>query len=189
VVGYDFHFGQNRSGDIETLQKFCAKNQIHLIQVPPFEKDGEIVSSSYIRESLKQGHIKKVNELLGRPFYLHGLVEKGFARGRQIGIPTANISFPEFLDIKTGVYATRVVLHHKKHDSVTNIGLNPTFEDGQKLKVETHIFNFSDNIYGESIRIELHDYIREEKKFSKVEDLIVQIQDDIKKAKQLCAKI
>ena len=146
---------------------------------------GQIVSSSQIRNFLEHGELSKAEEFLGRPYYLRGPVRVGYKRGRSIGTPTANIS-PEIDFVpRKGVYFTWAYLGDKKFPSITNIGFNPTFENSDSyLKVETHIFNFDQDIYGEHLKIELSLFHRDEIKFNSVDALRNQIANDIDLAKK-----
>ena len=183
VVGYDFSFGKSREGNIEFLKDYCAKKQIGLTVVEPCELNGQIVSSSQIRNFLEHGELAKAQEFLGRPYYLRGPVRVGYKRGRTLGTPTANIS-PEIEFVpRKGVYFTWAYLDDKKYPSISNIGYNPTFENSDSyLRVETHIFDFDQDIYGEHLRIELIKFQRDEIKFNSLEALKHQIANDIKSA-------
>ncbi len=185
VVGYDFSFGKSRDGNIEFLKNYCQKKGIGLTVVGACEINGQIVSSSQIRNFLEHGELSKAEEFLGRPYYLRGPVRVGFKRGRSIGTPTANIS-PEIEFVpRKGVYFTWAYLGEKKYPSITNIGFNPTFENSDSyLKVETHIFNFDQDIYGEHLKIELIKFLRDEIKFNSTDALIQQISNDINAAKK-----
>lgn len=185
VVGYDFSFGKSRDGNIEFLKNYCKNKEIGLTVVEPYEINGQIVSSSQIKNFLEHGELGKAEEFLGRPYYLRGPVRVGFKRGRTIGAPTANIS-PEIEFIpRKGVYFTWAYLDERKYPSITNIGYNPTYENSDSyLKVETHIFNFDQDIYGEHLKVELIKFHRDEVKFNSVEALKHQISNDIKLAKK-----
>ncbi|MGZ3747049.1 MAG: bifunctional riboflavin kinase/FAD synthetase [Pseudobdellovibrionaceae bacterium] len=185
VVGYDFSFGSNRLGDISYLQKICREKNIKLVVVPAYEEKGEIVSSSKIRAELKQGDLQKVYSFLGRNYYLRGIVHHGDARGRTIGVPTANMTPTVDFVPRRGVYITQTHYHNKTYPSITNIGFNPTFhgEINPPIKTETHLFDFNEDIYGQEIQVDLLQYLREEKKFSGVQELLTQIHADIQRAK------
>ncbi len=185
VVGYDFSFGKAREGNIEFLNDYCAKKQIGLTVVEPYELNGQIVSSSQIRNFLEHGELAKAQEFLGRPYYLRGPVRVGYKRGRILGTPTANIS-PEIEFVpRKGVYFTWAYLGDKKYPSISNIGYNPTFENSDSyLRVETHIFDFDQDIYGEHLKIELIKFQRDEIKFNSLEALKHQIANDIKSASE-----
>lgn len=184
VVGHDFSFGADREGNLHTLEQYCRTHNIKLIVIPPFQFDGAVVSSSRIRALLKQGDIESAERLLGRRYYLRGPVEKGFQRGRTIGVPTANVHPDvEFLP-RLGVYVTLTGWGGKLLPSITNIGINPTFTEGKKkpVKVETHIFDFNAEIYGAEVQVHLLHFLRDEKKFSGLEELKDQIQKDFSAA-------
>lgn len=183
VVGHDFSFGAYREGNIPFLEKFCHEKGIGLFIIPPFQYLGSTVSSSRIRRSLQEGNIDEANDLLGRQYYLRGQVEHGFRRGRTIGFPTANIHADVEFVPRKGVYCTLVRIGDKEYPSVTNIGVNPTFEDGDKIKVETYIFDFNSSLYGQEIEVKLLKFLRDEQKFSGIEELKKQIEKDCIEAK------
>jgi riboflavin kinase/FMN adenylyltransferase len=185
VVGYDFSFGSNRLGDIPYLQKICQEKKIRLVVVSAHEENGLIVSSSKIRDELIFGDLQKVYSFLGRNYYLRGIVHHGDARGRSIGVPTANMTPTVDFVPRRGVYITQTLFHHKSYPSITNIGYNPTFhgETNPPIKTETHLFDFDEDIYGQEIQVELLQYIRDEKKFSGIQELLTQIRADIHQAK------
>lgn len=192
VVGYDFSFGKSRDGNVDFLKEYCQKKNIGLSVVPAYEINGQIVSTSQIRNFLEHGELNKAELFLNRPYYLRGPVRVGYKRGRLIGVPTANIS-PEIEFVpRKGVYFTWAFLrdkmgdkiNDKKYPSITNIGYNPTFENSDPyLKVETHIFNFDQDIYGEHLQIELIKFHRDEMKFSSIETLKHQIFNDMTSAR------
>jgi riboflavin kinase/FMN adenylyltransferase len=192
VVGEDFGFGQGRSGNVVKLQTFCRKNGIELQPIPAFKIDvgpgdpPEVVSSSSIRQALRDGDVEKAKLFLGRPFYLRGSVAKGDQRGRLIGFPTANLAVVEEQIPRLGVYATKTWLAGKAYASVTNVGIHPTFktQENPPVKVETHLLGFSEDIYEKEIRVEFYHYLRMEQKFSGIDELSRQIQIDIQMAKE-----
>lgn len=185
VVGYDFNFGKAREGNIEFLKEFCHRKGIGLTVVPPYELNGQIVSSSQIRNFLEHGELAKAEEFLGRAYYLRGPVRVGYKRGRTLGTPTANIS-PEIEFVpRRGVYLTWAYVGTKKYASISNIGYNPTFENSDSyLRVETHIFDFDQDIYGEHLKIDLIKFCRDEIKFNSLEALKHQIANDIRLARE-----
>lgn len=186
IVGHDFSFGKDRKGDSEMLHQLCRERAIAFQVVPPVKHDGVLVSSSSIREAILDGEVAKAANLLGRSFYLRGVVEKGQGRGKKIGFPTANLFTPSELFPKLGVYVTRAHLLGKIHKSVTNVGRNPTFQEKTRhpIQVETHILNFDRDIYGEALKIEFLDFLREEKKFDSVAELVKQITHDVENAER-----
>ncbi len=185
VVGHDFSFGANREGDLHFLEKFCATHGIRLLIIPPFQLDGRVVSSSKIRDELKLGDVEKAQTLLGRKYYLRGHVEKGFQRGRTIGVPTANIHPDVEFVPRKGVYVTLTGVDERIYPSITNIGLNPTFNEDRKgpVKIETHLFDFHELLYGFEVRVYLLHFLRDEQKFSGLDELKQQIQKDLQEAR------
>lgn len=183
-LGYDFAFGANKMGDHDLVNSICRPYGINVEIQPKFEFSGQIVSSSLIREKLLTGKIGEVEKILERPFFLEGVVVKGEGRGKKIGFPTANIQVsPDLIIPQKGVYVTRTVYEGMNYQSVTNIGNNPTFKDTDQLHIETNLFDFNNDIYGEVLNIEFLHKLRDEKKFSTVNDLIMQIKTDVSSAK------
>jgi riboflavin kinase/FMN adenylyltransferase len=185
-LGYDFAFGANKEGDHEFVKNYCADKDVEVIVQEKFTDSEEIFSSSLVRTHLENGETLKAKDVLGRPFFLRGRVIKGAGRGRQIGFPTANIEVdfsrmvPSF-----GVYSTLCKYKGGLYKSITNIGQNPTFNIEEGLNIETNIFDFNEDIYGEEIEILFFEKIRNEHKFSSVNELIKQIKADVEKRKSL----
>lgn len=183
-LGYDFAFGANKSGGQEIISRVCRPHQIDVEVQPQFYFNDQIISSSIIRTHINQGSIRDLKSYLGRAFHLKGVVVKGEGRGKKIGFPTANIQISEDVIIpKRGVYVTQTHYNGMIYKSITNIGHNPTFNKSHHLTIETNIFDFNIDIYGEPLKIEFYDRVREEKKFATVNDLVTQIQSDISYAK------
>lgn len=190
IVGYDFGFGKDRTGSLDLLKNFCVKENVEISIEPPLKIGDIICSSTKIRECIERGEIKTANQLLGREFFYRGLVVKGNARGRTIGFPTANVHSEGKMWVKEGVYATRTKYKDKIFGSVTNVGRQPTFNSDVSLipvTMETHIFNFNEFIYGETIEVQFVDRIRDEMKFSGVNELVTQIKKDSEIAKKIIA--
>jgi len=184
-LGYDFAFGSNKMGKHELVFSVCKPRGINVEIQPKYDINGKVVSSSFVREKLLEGSIDEVTEILARPFHLEGVVVKGEGRGKKIGFPTANIQVSSDLIIpQKGVYVTRTLYKDMMYQSVTNIGNNPTFKDTNQIHVETNLFDFNSDIYGEILEIQFLHKIRDEKKFPTVNDLISQIKADVEKAKQ-----
>ncbi|MGE3524133.1 MAG: bifunctional riboflavin kinase/FAD synthetase [Candidatus Dadabacteria bacterium] len=183
IVGLDFSFGKNREGHAELLRELGEKHGFEIEVAEPFTIDGEVVSSSAIRNLLRAGDMKKAAAFLGYNFYIDGTVGEGEKRGRQIGYPTANLETDWEILPKEGVYATRASVDGVKHDSITNIGYRPTFGDS-KLLIETHIFDFSGNIYNKRLAVEFVRRIRDERRFESVDALVEQIGKDVEQVKQ-----
>ncbi len=190
-VGYDFGFGKNRSGTLEMLRGFCQAEGVELHVAKPLKIAGEICSSSRIRDHLKGGEVTAANMLLGREFFYRGLVIRGNGRGHTIGFATANVKTESKLRIKEGVYATLAVYKGQVFKSVTNVGRQPTFnkDSAVPVAVETHLFDFERDIYGEVLEVRLVERLRDEIRFDGVESLVKQIRADIDIAKNILAKV
>lgn len=183
VVGHDFNFGAGRSGTLDFLRSWCTQRKIELTVQSPVQVDGERVSSRRIRELIGEGDVARAQLFLGRPFYLAGVVEKGAGRGRKLGIPTINIRLREFVQPRTGVYVSDTRIGGLHFRSVSNLGVSPTFGPDLEVKLETHIFDFDEIIYGQNVRVELLQFLRDEKKFSSVDELRRQIEVDMQAAR------
>jgi riboflavin kinase/FMN adenylyltransferase len=200
IVGYDFNFGVGRQGSIELLRERAKEMGFQVDVVSPVKihthtqnQNGEeiLVSSTRIRQALEAGDVKLAKNLLGRLFYVQGIVEKGAGRGRTIGIPTANLrSSAEILPAR-GVYCAWAWARGQRYKSMVNIGLNPTFNSIEgPLSVEAHILDFphageSGDLYGETVKLEFVERLREEKKFSSVNELVAQIHRDIERGAEI----
>lgn len=179
LAGEGFRFGRGREGTIELVRSIGLEAGLEAVTIPDIRLDGEKISTSRIREHLANGRVKEANNLLGRNFFIMGKVQKGRQLGRTIGFPTANIhpGADKFLP-PDGVYAATVIIGDISKAGVTNIGTNPTVADGQIRKVETNIFGFDGDIYGQDIVVELRDFIRPERVFKGVDELKRQIAED-----------
>ena len=179
VTGYDHKFGKNRSGDINLLLQMRHRFHYEVEEIKKETLDAITISSTKIRNALQEGNIKTANELLGHNYTLEGLVVKGLQNGRKIGYPTANLSIADNHKLipRKGIYAVKVHYNNTQFGGMLNIGFNPTF-GGTKLSVEVNILNFDKEIYGEKIKLELLEYVRDEKKFENVQQLISAIDND-----------
>ncbi|MCL2015323.1 MAG: bifunctional riboflavin kinase/FAD synthetase [Defluviitaleaceae bacterium] len=181
IVGEEFRFGQDRAGNAELLSGLSAKLDMQIVVVPivKLADDSEKISTSQIRRYLAQSQIRQANKILASPFLVMGTVTKGRQLGRTIGFPTANIMPPpdKFLP-PNGVYVTQVLLDGKRLNAITNIGTNPTVTSETNCKVETHIFNFDQDIYGKQLIVEFYEFIRPETTFSGITELQQQMQAD-----------
>ena len=184
--GFNFTFGKGKSGNAETLEKLLREKNIKLnVQEPILDENGEIISSTRVRNYIKEGNFEKVRKLLGHNFIILGEVVYGKQLGRMIGFPTANLRFENKIYPEFGVYGVKIHIENdeKVYNGVMNIGRNPTVDVGV-LSVETNIFNFNEDIYGKVILIEVLENIRPEKKFDSVEELKTQIGNDVNYWKQ-----
>ncbi len=186
VIGHDHKFGKDRLGDEEKLKEFGRQYNFNVTSVEAEVVDGQVVSSTKIRKALNEGNIDKVNLFLGRNYNISGKIIEGTKRGRELGFPTANIKLNNEKKAvpKNGVYVVSCILNDKNYFGIMNIGTRPTFENSNQTMFEVNLFDFNGNIYGEDIEVHFLKYIRDEKKFESKEDLINQIKQDIKKAKE-----
>lgn len=182
-VGFDYRFGFKASGDIETLKKLGHKYHFKVYIIEPVYYEASILSSSEIRNHIKEGNIKLVNKMLYRNYKIKGQVVHGSKIGRTLGFPTANIKLSNNYSIpKNGVYETKTIVYGKKYRSLTSIGTNPTV-GGDTLKIENYILDFDMDIYDKKIEVEFIKYIREEMMFGSLEDLKLQMKKDLEKIK------
>ena len=183
VIGPDFALGKSRQGNADYLRLLGQEMGFSVEVVLPLVLDGEVVSSSIIRQDLNQGDVKKVAKLLGRTFSLAGQIVSGEQRGGILGFPTANLDIqPEQATPGDGVYATIAYTDHQSLPSVTNIGIRPTFGGGKRL-VETYIIDYKGQLRGQKIRVDFVDRLRDERHFETVEELKAQISKDVEQAK------
>ena len=184
IVGPDFSFGSKRQGNLELLNKMGAQYGFDTEVVETETLDGEIVSSTSIRDLVREGNMLKAGRFLGYNFYIEGQVKEGERRGRQIGFPTANLDTDWDILPKVGVYATLAHVEGEALSSITNVGYRPTFGHNELL-IETHIFDFSADIYKKRIKVEFVDRVRDEQKFDGPEALIEQIKKDVERVKDI----
>jgi riboflavin kinase / FMN adenylyltransferase len=180
VAGFDFTYGRLGKGTMETLP-FHSRGQFSQTVVPKLSFQEEKVSSTYIRQLLKNGEVEKLPNLLGRFYEIKGIVINGEKRGRTIGFPTANIDpVDDYLLPALGVYAVKIKIGGHTYEGVCNVGYKPTFHENYEGRpnIEVHIFNFTKEIYGETVVIEWHKRLRNEKKFSRIDELVAQIERD-----------
>ena len=187
ITGDDFSFGKGRTGDAALLAKVGAEHGITAEAVLQVVLDGERISSGRIREALVAGDTGTATHMLSRDFAIEGIVERGDARGRELGYPTVNLGLGDYQRPKYGIYAARVTLEDEsEHPGVASLGVRPTFEPAKEL-LEAHLFDFDGDLYGQRIEIALHAYMREEKRFDGIEPLIAQMREDEAKARHLLA--
>jgi riboflavin kinase/FMN adenylyltransferase len=187
VTGEDFTFGRNRGGDVRLLAELGRANGFTAEAVPPVTEDGLPVSSSRIREALRAGDCETAARLLTRPFTIEGVVEHGDKRGRTIGYPTANLALDRYLRPRFGIYAVRGRLEDGRTlDGAANLGIRPTFQPPKEL-LESYFFDFSGDLYGQTIAVELISFIRPEAKFDSVEQLVAQMDLDCVEARRRLA--
>lgn len=180
VSGDDFHFGHNRRGDYRMLQQCAVRYGYEALVVKKAQEDGRDISSTFVRERIAEGDIEKANHLLGYRYFVEDVVSHGKKLGRTLGIPTINQIPPkEKLLPPFGVYITEVFVDGESYYGVTNVGRKPTIEGENPVGVETHLLDFSNDVYGKKATVEFISRVREERKFSSVEALKAQMMNDI----------
>lgn len=189
VVGHDCSFGKNRQGNATLLQEMAKHLDFKVHIMDPMMVDGIPVRSTEIRRLIQDGQVKKAQTLLGRNYQIKGTVIRGRDRGgRLLGFPTANLMWKEELFPKVGVYAVLAKCQGKTYHAVANIGYSPTFGN-KTLSIETHILDFSHDIYDQEIEIDFVDRLRDEKKFPNTQELAQQIKADIVRAREILGKL
>jgi riboflavin kinase/FMN adenylyltransferase len=193
VVGWDFCFGHKRTGDVALLRNLGAELGFAVTAMDPVtQQDGEVYSSSNIRRYLREGAPDKASRLLGRPFEIDERVFEGDRRGRTLGFPTANLALSEYLVPAIGVYAVRAGVESEGtirwYDAVANLGRRPTV-DGTRLQLEVHLFDFTGDLYGHHLRVQLVERLRPEKKFDGLEGLKAQIARDCDRARTVLGAV
>ncbi len=184
-TGYDFALGKSKEGGVQ-LVKDLAPNSVYIIEGSKFLIDGEKLSSSFIRELLLSGEIKKSNRLLVSSHSIEGVIEDGNHKGREFGFPTANLKLNKNVLIPcSGVYAGSVEIDNTEYRCAINIGTRPSVTNDTEVTVEAHIIGFDEDLYGKSITLILLDRLRDEKKFDSKEELIEQITSDIQSIKAM----
>ena len=180
VVGHDCSFGYRGQGTPDRLKVWCEERGISCDVIPAVKIDGRIVSSTEIRTLIADGKIEEANRLLGHPHTLSDVIHSGFHLGAKLGSPTINMAFPAGVVIpRYGVYAARVWLDNgSSYEAVTNIGVRPTVSEETRVSVESHLLDFSGNLYGRHARVEFLHFLRPERKFDSVEELSEQIHQD-----------
>lgn len=191
IVGEDYSFGYKARGDISILKKYESSYGYKTFIVDfEMENDVDKISSNHLRDLIRNGKISYANSYLGRPYKVRGEVVDGEKRGRLLNFPTANLkmSFSYVLP-KDGVYLTRTKLSDRLLYSLTNVGSNPTFKDSQEKKIETYIYDFNENIYGEKISVEFLKFFRPDFKFDSAESLIRQMDKDKARGREEIKKL
>ncbi len=183
LIGANFRFGHRGAGDASLLAEFGKRAGFDVEIIPPVEIDGQIVSSTAVRNAIAAGNVGGAIPLLGRPFCLTGEIKPGAGRGRTILFPTLNLAPEQELLPKLGVYATETIVGGKIHPSVSNVGTRPTF-NGAGVTVESHLFGFKDILTSGTMEVRFHARIRDEQKFSSPEALREQISRDIDAAQK-----
>ncbi len=185
VIGPDFALGRKREGDADTLRVLGREMGFRVTAVSPAKINGEIVSSTAIRQALAQGDMKKVRDLAGRPFGLHGRVVAGDGRGEELGFPTANLDVEPGQALPAdGVYAVRAYIGEKVRPAVAYIGKKPTF-GGNKRGVEVYVLDYHNSLRGQDLKVDIMERLRGERRFGAVEELKKQIADDVERGRAI----
>ena len=189
VIGYDHHFGRNREGSLENLKDLAPTYKFEVEEIPAQEIKDVNVSSTKIRNALNSGEVEKANTYLGYPFQVRGTVVQGEGLGSKLKFPTANIQVDDSSKLipAYGVYATVLILGGISYQSMTNIGVRPTVHENSDLTIETHVFNFDQDIYSKKVQLQFIKRIRDEEKFENLEILTEQIEKDAQKVKRVFA--
>ncbi|HEV8341650.1 MAG TPA: bifunctional riboflavin kinase/FAD synthetase [Candidatus Binatia bacterium] len=187
-VGKDLRFGKARKGRVEDLIRWGKETGFEVGIIEPIQVEGERISSSRIRELLLKGEVHEAERFLGRYHFISGRVVRGHQRGRQLGFPTANIMSQTEVLPADGIYATLLESDGRRWPSVSNIGINPTFGSGPRT-IESYLFEFSGDLYGQTVRLFFVKRIREEKKFSSAEVLVEQMKKDVASAQEILSQL
>jgi riboflavin kinase / FMN adenylyltransferase len=182
VIGFNFHFGKNRAGSPHFLAEQGRQHGFTVDVVPPFQLAGRQVSSGPIRDALAAGRLDDAAALLGFPWFVSGEVIHGDKRGRDLGFPTANLKLDGACGLRHGVYAVRVGIGGRRYDGVANFGRRPMFDNGAVL-LEVFLFDFSGDLYGQSMDVAFIAFLRDEAAFGSVEELVRQMQEDAAQAR------
>ena len=185
VVGTDFHFGKDQGGDIHMLEEYSGKYGYELVVVEKERYYDQVISSTYIRDVLKNGNLALTNYLLGYPFEINGRVERGRQLGRTLGFPTMNVAWPEYKIVPPrGVYISEITIDGIKYPGISNIGIRPTVARDNKVVLESFLFHFSEDAYGRKVKVELLEFTRPEQKFENVKEMKECVDKDILYAKK-----
>jgi len=183
LVGANFRFGRRQAGDTMLLTRLGKNGGIEVRVVPPVIDDGVVVSSTAIRNALRDGRVEDARQMLGRPFSLQGEIGPGTGQGRKLVVPTLNLTTPQEMLPKTGVYATEAIVQGKSYRAATNVGVRPTF-DGTRMAIESHLLGFSDSLTSGKMEVRFWARLRDERKFPGPEALREQVLRDIEQARE-----
>ncbi|MBA4307962.1 MAG: bifunctional riboflavin kinase/FMN adenylyltransferase [Sphingopyxis sp.] len=188
ITGEDFTFGKGRGGNIDVLRDLGAAHGLRATAVGPVKDEGGVISSSRIRDALKAGDCATATRLLTRPFTVEGVVQHGDKNGRLLGFPTANIDMAHYLRPRYGIYAVRGRLPDGRIlDGAANLGIRPSFDPPKEL-LEPHFFDFAEDLYGQTIEVEFHTFLRGEQKFDSMDALMDQMARDCDEAREILAQ-
>lgn len=184
VVGFNFKYGYQNKGNVETLKALSEKLGFKVFVMDAALSQDDIISSTRIRSLISKGSLEEANDLLFEPFMLRGRIIGGKKLGRKIGFPTANMSYDDkYLLPKRGVYYTNIMVEDVLHKGITSVGFNPTVE-GKELSIETHILDFDQEIYGKEVKVYFIEYLRDEEKYNSLDELVLQLRKDEEDARR-----
>jgi riboflavin kinase/FMN adenylyltransferase len=184
LVGGNFRFGRGGAGDVELLAELGRRSGFRAEIVPPVAESGVVISSSAIRTAIREGRVEEARRMLGRPYALAGEIRTGTGQGRKLVVPTLNLLTEQEVLPKNGVYATEAVVAEKTYRAATNVGTRPTFDGGAHITIESHLFDFSENLTSGPLEIRFWQRLRDERKFSGPAELREQVLKDIEQAKE-----
>ena len=180
VAGTDLSFGKNGEGNSDFLIEESRKFNFEVEIIDKISYKGEIISSTLVRKAIAEGDVKKAHFMMGNPYFVQGIVQKGNQLGRTIGFPTVNlVAEEEKLLPPNGVYKTEVIVDGRIFEAITNVGCKPTVTDNEQIFIESYLYNFRENIYGKRIEVHFLEFMRQEQKFDSIEELKKQLQKDI----------
>jgi riboflavin kinase/FMN adenylyltransferase len=187
-VGHEWSFGKNRAGNLDLLKNLGARFDFNVIGIQPVKSNGDVVSSTAIRQAIENGDFAKAAEMLGREYTILGTVVHGDNLGKKIGYPTANLSAHSEQFPPNGVYFAEAWIDGVLHHGVINLGIRPTVSGGKSERVlEIYLLDFERDIYGRDVEVGFMQFLRPEKKFESLDALVRQIDVDVQKARELCA--
>ncbi|MDQ2824978.1 MAG: bifunctional riboflavin kinase/FAD synthetase [Verrucomicrobiota bacterium] len=187
-VGHEWSFGKNRAGNLDLLKNFGARFEFDVVGIQPVKSNGDVVSSTAIRQAIENGNLAKAAKMLGREYTILGTVVRGDNLGKKIGYPTANLSAHSEQFPPNGVYFAEAWIDGVLHHGVINLGIRPTVSGGKSERVlEIYLLDFDRDIYGRDVEVRFMQYLRPERKFESLDALTRQIDVDVRKARELCA--
>jgi len=187
-VGHEWSFGKDRSGNLDLLKKLGAQFHFDVVGIPPVKVNGAVVSSTAVRQAIERGDFATAAAMLGRDYTILGTVVPGDKLGKKLGYPTANLSAHSEQFPPNGVYLAEAWIHGVLYHGVVNLGYRPTVSSGKSERVlEIYLLDFDRDIYGEDVEVRFTRYLRPERKFDSLEDLVRQIELDVRQARELCA--
>ena len=185
-VGHEWSFGKNRRGNLDLLKQLGAKFNFKVVGVPPVKANGEVVSSTAIRQAIEKGDFAKAAAMLGREYTILGTVVRGDNLGKEIGFPTANLSAHSEQFPPNGVYVAEAKIDNQRRRGVINLGVRPTVSGGKSERVlEIHLFDFNRDIYRQDVEVRFLKFLRPEKKFENLDVLVQQIRRDVERAREM----